>query len=71
MTSGWRSSSAPAAVPGDVDGDGVVGIVDLLALLAAWGPCGDCSTPRACPADFDGDCEVGIEDFLTLLANWG
>ena len=61
----------PAAVPGDVDGDGVVGIVDLLALLAAWGPCGDCSTPRACPADFDGDCEVGIEDFLTLLANWG
>jgi hypothetical protein len=41
--------------PGDVTGDGVVGILDLLALLAAWGQC-----PRPCPpscaADFDGDC---------------
>ncbi len=25
--------------PGDINGDGTVGIVDFLQLLAAWGPC--------------------------------
>ena len=52
---------------GDVDGDGTVGILDFLELLAAWGPCGDCGD---CPADLDGDCAVGVLDFLVLLANW-
>jgi len=55
---------------GDLDGDGVVGILDFLALLAAWSPCpGPC--PPSCPGDLDGDCTVGITDFLILLANWG
>ncbi len=54
-------------IPGDVNGDGEVGITDFLALLAAWGPCADCDV---CPADFDGDCAVGITDMLILLANW-
>ena len=49
----------------DLDGSGDVGIVDFLALLAAWGP-----NPGH-PADFDGDGIVGITDFLELLANWG
>ncbi len=49
---------------------GVVGIMDFLALLAAWGSCSDCGTPQACPADFDGDCSVGIIDLLLLLGNW-
>ncbi|MHC4416263.1 MAG: outer membrane protein assembly factor BamB family protein [Planctomycetota bacterium] len=54
---------------GDLDCDTLVGIGDLLALLAAWGPCpGD---PEPCPADFDGDAFVGISDLLALLANWG
>ncbi|MHC4414116.1 MAG: M28 family peptidase [Planctomycetota bacterium] len=55
--------------PGDLDGDGRVGILDLLALLAGWGPCPDLSAP--CPADLDGDRFVGIDDLLILLANWG
>jgi 6-phosphogluconolactonase (cycloisomerase 2 family) len=59
----------PPRVPGDVDGDGTVGILDFLALLAAWGPC-PAPCPPSCPADFDGDCAVSITDFLTLLANW-
>jgi len=54
-------------VPGDLDGDQVVGVADFLLLLTAWGPCSDCGS---CPADFDGDCAVGITDFLILLANW-
>jgi dockerin type I repeat protein len=54
---------------GDLDGDGHVGIVDMLLLLAAWGPCPD--PPAACAADLDGDGNVGIVDFLALLAGWG
>ncbi len=56
--------------PGDLDGDGVVGIIDFLELLASWGPCAE-PCPPSCPADLDGDCTVGITDFLLLLANWG
>ncbi|MHC4209730.1 MAG: GC-type dockerin domain-anchored protein [Planctomycetota bacterium] len=51
--------------PADIDGDGEVGVVDFLALLAAWGP-----NPGH-PADIDGDGEVGVVDFLALLAAWG
>ncbi|MHC4588834.1 MAG: hypothetical protein ACYTAQ_05725 [Planctomycetota bacterium] len=54
--------------PGDVDGDGHVGVGDFLDLLLAWGPCPD--PPEPCPADFDGDGVVGVIDFLLLLANW-
>ena len=49
---------------GDVDGDGLVTVVDLLALLAGWGPC------LGCNADFDGDGFVTVVDLLMLLANW-
>ena len=56
-------------IPGDLDGDGVVGVLDLLILLAGWGPCPD--PPDACSADLDADGFVGILDLLTLLANWG
>ncbi len=51
--------------PADLDGNGSVGVSDLLSLLASWGPC------KGCPADFDGDGDVGVPDLLVLLANWG
>jgi hypothetical protein len=58
-----------AIVPGDLDGDGLVGVNDFLLLLGAWGSCpGQC--PPLCPEDIDGDCMVGITDFLVILANW-
>ncbi len=60
--------AAQPVIPSDLNGDGLVGIVDFLTLLAAWGSCSDCST---CPADFDGDCNVGINDLLILLGKWG
>ena len=50
--------------PGDVDGNGVVNVVDLLALLAAWGT----SDPNA---DINGDGTVDVIDLLILLAHWG
>ncbi len=58
------------ATPGDLDGDGIVGIEDFLMLLSAWGPC-PYPCPPSCGADLDDDCVVGIVDFLTLLGNWG
>ena len=56
---------APGKCRQDLDGNGSVGVSDLLSLLASWGPC------KGCPADFDGNANVGISDLLTLLANWG
>ncbi len=54
--------------PADLDGDGGVGVMDLLIFLGMWGPCVDCND---CPADFDGDCDVGVTDLLFLLGSWG
>jgi len=51
--------------PSDLDGDGATGFSDLLALLAAWGPCPEC------PEDLDADDVVGFMDLITLLAAWG
>jgi predicted outer membrane repeat protein len=55
----------PPDCPWDLDGTGVVGASDLLALLVSWGPC------KGCPADFDGNGTVGASDLLALLVNWG
>jgi len=55
-------------IPGDLDGDGIVNITDLLILLSSWGCCGDCNN---CPADLDETCSVSTTDLLILFANWG
>lgn len=52
---------------GDINGDALVGINDLLELLSVWGRV----PPGACQlADLDLDGEVGITDLLLLLAAW-
>ncbi len=51
--------------PWDLGGDGNVTVIDLLALLHAWGP------DPGHPADFDGSGAVDTSDLLALLANWG
>ena len=51
-------------VPGDVNGDGVVDVSDLLAIIAAWGPC------KGCPEDLDGNGSVDVNDILLVLAFW-
>ena len=71
-----RGRSAPVAMDsmvieldettlqGDINGDGVVDVVDLLALLADFGSC------PGCPADLNGDGVVDVVDLLMVLANW-
>jgi len=55
----------PTACPADIDEDGVVGVLDLLLLLAAWGECPDC------PEDLTHDGIVDVLDLLEVLAAWG
>lgn len=60
----------PPVCVGDVNLDGSVGVADLLAVIAAWGPCATCpSTP--CATDINGDCTIGVADLLAVIANWG
>jgi hypothetical protein len=49
----------------DVVADGVVDVLDFLALLAAWGGCPEC------PEDVNGDGVVNVQDFLAVIAAWG
>jgi hypothetical protein len=50
---------------GDVTGDGVVGVNDILEVIAHWGPC------QGCDADVTGDGVVGTGDLLAVLDAWG
>ena len=49
---------------GDITGDGVVDVLDLLQLLAAWGPC------PGCDEDINGDDVVDVLDLLIVLGEW-
>ena len=51
----------------DLNGDGAVGVKDLLGLLGSWGPC----AKGCCLADLDIDGAVGVTDLLIILGNWG
>ena len=51
----------------DLNGDGAVGVKDLLGLLGSWGPC----AKGCCLADLDLDGDVGVKDLLFLLGAWG
>lgn len=55
-------------VVGDLNGDGVVDVSDLLLLFGAWGAC---PAGGSCPADFNGDGSVDVSDLLILFSNWG
>jgi subtilisin family serine protease len=72
--SGWGRIDAHAAlmevkeslgVPGDVNGDGVVNVSDVVLLLVAWGSC-----DANCDADLDGDGLVAVSDLVIVFLNW-
>jgi len=54
------------------NGDELVNVQDLLAVIAVWGPC---ANPNACPADIapapSGDDTVNVQDLLAVIAAWG
>jgi hypothetical protein len=52
--------------PGDLDGDGIVGVSDTLEILASFGCVGS-----DCVGDIDGDTIVGVSDILQLLSVFG
>ena len=54
-------------IPGDLDGDGFVGINDLNLVLSDWNKSVPPADPRADPT---GDGYVGIGDLNTVLSNW-
>ncbi len=55
------------AIPGDLDGDGFVGLLDLDIILNNWNQ----SIPPGDPlADPTGDNFVGLEDLDVILNNW-
>ena len=56
-------------IPGDINGDGTVGILDYLEMVDMWGPC-PLPCPPSCPADLNGDCLVNITDFIMLVDYW-
>ena len=54
-------------IPGDLDGDGFVGITDLNIVLGNWNLNVPPHDPRADPT---GDGFIGIEDLNVVLGNW-
>ena len=58
---------ASIELPGDLDGDGFVGITDLNIVLGNWN---QAVPPGDLLADPSGDGFVGIEDLNLVLGNW-
>jgi len=56
----------PCSCPGDLDGDGIIGVSDTLEMLANFGCVGS-----SCVGDLDGDTIVGVSDILELLSSFG
>ena len=59
-----RAGMAPDC-PADINDDGVVDVLDLLAVLGAWGDC------PGCAEDINGDDVVDVLDLLEVLSAWG
>jgi len=68
--------SIACACPGDIDGNTVVNVNDLLSVVSTWGPCPAPCPPR-CTADIaplgppQGDCQVNVNDLLAVITTWG
>lgn len=60
--SNW--SYETSTCPGDTNGDLIIDVNDILAIIDTWG----C---QGCPEDVDGSGEVEVNDILLVLSVWG
>tara|TARA_Y100000589_G_scaffold1460_1_gene1281 strand:- start:12712 stop:14277 length:1566 start_codon:yes stop_codon:yes gene_type:complete len=60
----YLSDPEPVDVDGDANGDGTVGVEDLLLVIAEW----NCQS--GCTADLTEDGVVDVSDLLTVIAYW-
>jgi hypothetical protein len=51
--------------PEDINGDTIVNVDDLFAVINAWGPCDDC------PEDVNDDGVVNVDDLFAVINAWG
>ncbi|MHC5004960.1 MAG: hypothetical protein ACYTJ0_17775, partial [Planctomycetota bacterium] len=56
----------PTTCPADINGDGLVDVDDLLAVIGQWGGC-----PTGCGADINQDGQVDVDDLTAVVLNWG
>ena len=52
----------------DTDGDGIVNVNDMLAVLDSWG---DCPADGSCDGDVNRDGVVNVNDTLMVIGRWG
>ena len=50
-------------VVGDLNGDGLVDLLDLIQVISSWGPC-------MCLQDFNGDGSVDLNDIIVIISHW-
>lgn len=55
-------------VVGDVNGDGLVNVIDLLGVLNSWGACPP--PPAPCAGDITVDGVVDVQDLLFVIQHW-
>lgn len=63
-----RPAAASAGCSPDVDGDHIVAMDDLAAVINSWG---SCPGTAPCAADIVPDGVVNIDDLFVLLNSWG
>lgn len=56
----------PCQCPGDITGNLVIDVEDLLLVIGSWGTCAP-----PCPADTNLDGMVTVEDLLQVILDWG
>ena len=61
----WEILDPEIQCNGDINGDNVVNVVDLLAVIEVWGEC------VACDADINNDGYVNVTDLLGIVDAWG
>ena len=68
---GYRAQRTPNLKPdyvapnrSDINGDNLINVSDLLAIVSAWGTC------EGCLEDVNLDSSVNVSDLLMVIENW-